>query len=168
MQPEIEIQSRALAPIGAWRPLPSSWVLPIRGRQGGSRPRLPPGDVIGVWPPNSILTATLPPLATAGIGAYLLAASRPHLAGELPADFPIPWCWRSRDQLQSEASWPPSACAGLPTPRRGSTRSGGWWPSSVGACSSPLRLFVPDAAAVNLLHGEPYWLVWRTRSSPTS
>jgi len=80
MLPETETRSRALAPSAAWRPLPSSWVLPITGRQGGSRPSASTGDVIGGLATNSILTATLLLSPRRHWWLYLLAAFPAHLA----------------------------------------------------------------------------------------
>ena len=126
--------------------------------------RFPPATSSVVWPPNSILTATLLLSQRRRWWIYLLAAFPAHLAGELPADWPIPLVLALFVTNCSEAliaavcvRWLSDAPARLDTLRRMVAFIAG------AVFIAPFVSSFLDAAAVNVLHGEPYWLVWRTR-----
>jgi len=126
--------------------------------------RFPPATSSVVWPPNSILTATLLLSQRRRWWIYLLAAFPAHLAGELPADWPIPLVLALFLTNCSEAliaavcvRWLSDAPARLDTLRRMVAFIAG------AVFIAPFVSSFLDAAAVNVLHGEPYWLVWRTR-----
>jgi signal transduction histidine kinase/integral membrane sensor domain MASE1 len=126
--------------------------------------RFPPAMSSVVWPPNSILTATLLLSPRRRWWLYLLAAFPAHLAGELPADWPIPLVLVLFATNCSEAllaavcvRWFTEVPARLDTLRRMVAFIAG------AALVAPFLSSFLDAAAVDVLHGEPYWLVWRTR-----
>ena len=126
--------------------------------------RFPPAMSSVVWPPNSILTATLLLSPRRRWWLYLLAAFPAHLAGELPADWPIPLVLVLFATNCSEAllaavcvRWFTDVPARLDTLRRMVAFIAG------AALVAPFVSSFLDAAAVDVLHGEPYWLVWRTR-----
>src|SRR5467141_3837859 len=165
MLPETETQisrARAIGRVAATAVLVG--VAYYVGAKVGLVLRLPPATSSVVWPPNSILTATLLLSPRRHWWLYLLAAFPAHLAGELPADFPIPLVLALFVTNCSEAllaavcvRWFTDAPARLDTLRR-------MVAFIVGAVLiAPFGSSFLDAAAVNLLHGEPYWLVWRTR-----
>jgi two-component system sensor kinase FixL len=126
--------------------------------------RLPPSTPSVLWPPNSILTATLLLTPTRRWGLYLLAALPAHLAVEMPV------------------GWPPLLVLGLFVTNcseallaAGCLRAFGDDPTRFDTLRRVVKfvlaaaLFAPfassffDAAAVASFIGEPYWLVWRTR-----
>jgi integral membrane sensor domain MASE1/PAS domain-containing protein len=126
-------------------------------------PRLPPTVPSVVWPPNSILTATLLLTPRRRWWIYLLAAFPAHLAAELPAWSP-PLVFALFVTNCSEALLGAlfvrhfsDAPARIDTLRR------------VGIFILGAALFAPfassflDAAAVSTLRGDLYWIVWRTR-----
>src|SRR5882672_2780463 len=165
MLPETETQisrARAIGRVAASAVLVG--VAYYVGAKVGLVLRLPPATSSVVWPPNSILTATLLLSPRRRWWLYLLAAFPAHLAGELPADFPIPLVLALFVTNCSEAllaavcvRWLTDAPARLDTLRR-------MVAFIVGAVLvAPFGSSFLDAAAVNVLHGEPYWLVWRTR-----
>jgi signal transduction histidine kinase/integral membrane sensor domain MASE1 len=126
--------------------------------------RFPPAMSSVVWPPNSILTATLLLSPRRRWWLYLLAAFPAHLAGELPADWPIPLVLVLFATNCSEAllaavcvRWFTEVPARLDTLRRMVAFIAG------AALVAPFLSSFLDAGAVDVLHGEPYWLVWRTR-----
>ncbi len=127
--------------------------------------RLPPSVPSVVWPPNSILTATLLLAAPRRWWIYLLAAFPAHLAAELPA-FPVPLVLAFFATNCSEALIA-AICvrrfsadpARLDTLRRVVVFIAG------AALLAPFLSSFADAAAVAWLRGDPYWVVWRTRCS---
>jgi len=134
------------------------------GAQVGLVLRFPPAMSSVVWPPNSILTATLLLSPRRRWWLYLLAAFPAHLAGELPADWPIPlvlllFATNCSEALLAAACvrWFTDVPARLDTLRRMVVFIAG-----AGLVAPFVSSFL-DAAAVDMLHGEPYWLVWRTR-----
>src|SRR5882672_9269726 len=163
MQPETEIQisrARAIGRVAATAVLVG--VAYYVGAKVGLVLRLPPAMSSVFWPPNSILTATLLLSPRRRWWLYLLAAFPAHLAGALPADFPIPlalFVTNCSEALLAAVCvrWFNDAPARLDTLRRMVV-------FIVGAVLiAPFGSSFLDAAAVNVLHGEPYWLVWRTR-----
>src|SRR5215472_18023401 len=60
------------------------------GAKAGLALRFPSSTPSVIWPPNSILTATLLLTAPRRWWIYLLAALPGHLAAELPTAFPTP------------------------------------------------------------------------------
>src|SRR3989442_8275978 len=58
------------------------------GAEAGLVFRFPPATPSVIWPPNSILTATLLMAAPGRWWIYLLAALPAHMAAELPAGWP--------------------------------------------------------------------------------
>jgi len=127
--------------------------------------RFPPSTPSVIWPPNSILTATLLLAPRRRWWIYLLAALPAHLAAELPA-WPAPLVLSLFATNCSEALLAAlyvrqfsDAPALLDTLRRVVVFIAG------AALVAPFVSSFADAAAVASFGGEPYWLVWRTRFS---
>jgi len=134
------------------------------GAKAGLVLRFPSSTPSVIWPPNSILTATLLLTAPRRWWIYLLAALPGHLAAELPTAFPTPLVLGLYATNCSEALMAAvfvrcfsDAPARLDTLRRVAVFIFG---------AVLLATFVStfaDAAMVTATRGEPYWLVWRTR-----
>jgi len=134
------------------------------GAKSGLVLRFPSSTPSVIWPPNSILTASLLMTAPRHWWIYLLAALPAHLAAELPAAWPTPLVLGLYATNCSEA-----LMAALCVRRF----------SDAPAMLDSLRRVVvfilgavflatflssfADAALVTATRGEPYWLVWRTR-----
>jgi len=126
--------------------------------------RLPPATPSIVWPPNSILTATLLLTPTRRWWIYLLAALPAHLAAELPVLAPASlvvalYVTNCLEALIGAASVRvlSDAPARFDTlPRVAAFVVG------AGLLGPFLSSFV-DAGAVAGLKHEPYWAVWQTR-----
>ena len=126
--------------------------------------RLPPATPSILWPPNSILTATLLLSPTRRWWIYLLAALPAHLIVELPVLSPpslvfVLFATNCLEALIGAVAV--RALSDAPTrfdtlPRVTAFVVGG------GVLGPFLSSFV-DAGAVSLLAGEPYVSVWRTR-----
>ncbi len=126
--------------------------------------RLPPATPSVVWPPNSILTATLLLAPPRRWGIYLFSAFVAHLAAVSHAVSPFPLVLALFATNCSEALIAAlyvralsDAPARLDTLRRVVVFIAG---------AALLATFVSsfvDAAMVDFFRGEPYWLVWRTR-----
>src|SRR4051812_40668844 len=125
--------------------------------------RFPPSVPSAVWPPNSILTATLLLAPRRRWWIYLLAALPAHLAAELPA-WPATLVFALFATNCSEAVLAAlfvrrfnEAPECLDTLRRVAVFIAG------AVLLAPFLSSFPDAAAVNALLGQPFWAVWRTR-----
>jgi two-component system sensor kinase FixL len=128
--------------------------------------RIPPATPSVLWPPNSVLTATLLLAPRRRWWIYLLAAFPAHLAAELPAGWPTSLVLALFATNCSEALVAAvcvrhfsDAPTRLDTLRRVVVFIAG------AALLAPFLSSFADAAAVAWLHGDPYWLVWRTRFS---
>ena len=126
--------------------------------------RFPPATPSVLWPPNSILTATLLLSPPRRWGIYLLAAFPAHLVAELGAEWPVSLVLTLFVTNCSEALLAAicvrrfsDAPTRFDTLRRVVVFIGG------AVLVAPFVSSFPDAAAVTALNGEPYWLVWRTR-----
>jgi signal transduction histidine kinase/integral membrane sensor domain MASE1 len=126
--------------------------------------RLPPATPSVVWPPNSVLTATLLLAPRRRWWIYLLAALPAHLAAALPALQPVSLAVVLFATNCSEALIAAlcvrafsDAAGRLDTLRRVVVFIAG------AALLAPFLSSFADAAAVTLLRGEPYWTVWTTR-----
>src|SRR3954470_713433 len=126
--------------------------------------RLPPAIPSVVWPPNSILTATLLLVPRKRWWIYLLAVLPAHLAAELPAGWPLPLVLALFATNCSEALIAAlclrrfsDAPARVDTLRRAVTFIVG------AAILAPFLSSFADAAAVATFRGESYWRVWGTR-----
>jgi len=125
--------------------------------------RLPPATPSVLWPPNTILTAALLMSPPRHWWRYLFAALPAHLLAEvgvwpltLVLAFFVTNC--SQALIAAAGVWRFSdAPARFDTLRRVTI-----FILAAGLAAPFLSSFV-DAAAVMLLVGEPYWLVWRTR-----
>jgi signal transduction histidine kinase/integral membrane sensor domain MASE1 len=126
--------------------------------------KLPPMTPSVMWPPNSILTATLLLAPPGRWWVYLLAVLPAHLAVQLQAGWPGPLIAAlfvtncSEALLGAGIVWRFSdAPSRFDTLRRVAV-------FIVGAVLlGPFLSSYLDAGVVTLLRGEPYWLVWRTR-----
>jgi two-component system, LuxR family, sensor kinase FixL len=125
--------------------------------------RLPPTTPSVLWPPNTILTAALLMSPPRHWWRYLLAALPAHLLAEVGI-FPLPLVLGffvtncSQALIAAAALWRLSdAPARFDTLRRVTL-----FILAAGLAAPFLSSFV-DAAAVTLILGESYWLVWRTR-----
>src|SRR4051812_36720562 len=125
--------------------------------------RLPPTVPSVVWPPNSILTATLLLAPRRRWWIYLLAVLPAHLAAEMPA-WPFPLALAFFVTNCSEAVVAAlcvrqfsDAPARLDTLRRVVIFILG------AAVFAPFVSSFLDAAAVSFVRGDGYWPVWRTR-----
>src|SRR5438876_367287 len=116
-----------------------------------------------LWPPNSILTATLLLTPVRRWWLYLLAALPAHLAAELPVLPPLLviglFATNCVEALVAAAGlrWFSDAPTRFDTLRR----MVGF--VLVGALVAPFVSSFPDAALVAALQGESYSVVWRTR-----
>jgi two-component system, LuxR family, sensor kinase FixL len=126
--------------------------------------RFPPSTPSVVWPPNSILTATLLVAPRRRWWIYLVAAFPAHLAAELAAGLSLPLVLALFVTNCGEALLAAScvrrfsdAPARLDTLRRVVIFVVG------AALAAPFISSFADAAAVTAFRGEAYWLVWRTR-----
>ena len=136
------------------------------GAKAGLVLRLPPSTPSVIWPPNSILTATLLLTPPRRWWIYLLAALPAHLAAELPVAWPTPLVLGLFGTNCSEALIAAvvlrhfsDAPAKLDTLRRVVV-------FILGAVffATFVSTFA-DAALVTAIRAEPYWLVWQTRFS---
>jgi signal transduction histidine kinase/integral membrane sensor domain MASE1 len=125
--------------------------------------RFPPTTPSVMWPPNAILTATLLLAPPRRWWIYLLAALPAHLAAELGA-FPTPLVLSFFVTNCSEALIGAATVRALnDAPTRFDTLAR-VTVFIVGAVFlSPFLTSFPDAGVVNLVLGEPFWEVWRTR-----
>ncbi|HYS07628.1 MAG TPA: MASE1 domain-containing protein [Myxococcales bacterium] len=126
--------------------------------------RLPPTTPSVVWPPNSILTATLLLAPRRRWWIYLIAAFPVHLAVALPTLGSLPLVLALYATNCSEALIAAfcvrrfsDAPARLDTLRRVGIYIAG------AALAAPFLSSFPDAAAVAIFKGEPYWSVFATR-----
>jgi integral membrane sensor domain MASE1/PAS domain-containing protein len=126
--------------------------------------RFPPATPSVLWPPNAILTATLLLTPPRRWWIYLLAALPAHLAAELGTGWPAALVLALFITNCSEALVAAicihrfsEAPARVDTLRRVAVFLGG------AVFLAPFVSSFADAAAVAVLRGEPYWLVWRTR-----
>jgi two-component system, LuxR family, sensor kinase FixL len=126
--------------------------------------RFPPSTPSVLWPPNTILTATLLLTAPRRWWISLLAALPAHLVAELGVAWPISlvlalFATNCSEALIAAAGvrWFSDAPGRFDTLRRVTV-----FIVAAGLAAPFLSSFV-DAAAVAVVHGEPYWLVWRTR-----
>ena len=126
--------------------------------------RLPPSIPSVVWPPNSILTATLLLAAPRRWWIYLLAAFPAHLLAELPNIGPVPLVLALFATNCSEALIAAlcvrlfsDAPGRLDTLRRVVVFIAG------AALLAPFLSSFADAAVVTAFRREAYWTVWRTR-----
>lgn len=126
--------------------------------------RLPPTVPSVLWPPNSILTATLLLTPPRRWWLYLLAPLPAHLLAEMPAGWPTSLILSLFVTNCSEA-FIGAAClraiSDAPT-RFDTLRRVLTFVLAVGLFAPFASSFL-DAAAVASLHDERYWLVWRTR-----
>ena len=134
------------------------------GAEAGLVFRFPPATPSVIWPPNSILTATLLMAAPGRWWIYLLAALPAHMAAELPAGWPTLLVLGLFVTNCSEALLAAvcvrrfsDAPARLDTLRRVVVFILG------AVLFAPFVSTFADAALVTATRGEPYWLVWRTR-----
>ncbi|PYM92124.1 MAG: hypothetical protein DME08_21160 [Candidatus Rokuibacteriota bacterium] len=125
--------------------------------------RFPPATPSLLWPPNSILTATLLLSAPRRWGIYLLAALPAHLVAELGV-FPVPLVLSLFVTNCSEALLA-AICvrrfSDAPTHFDTLRRVVAFIVGAV--LVAPFVSSFVDAAAVTALRDEPYWFVWRTR-----
>ena len=125
--------------------------------------RFPPATPSLLWPPNSILTATLLLSAPRRWGIYLLAALPAHLVAELGV-FPFPLVLSLFVTNCSEALLA-AICvrrfSDAPTHFDTLRRVVAFIVGAV--LVAPFVSSFVDAAAVTALRDEPYWFVWRTR-----
>jgi len=125
--------------------------------------RFPPTTPSVLWPPNSILTATLLLTPVRRWWLYLLAALPAHLAAELPVLPPLLvfglFATNCAEALVAAAGlrWLSDAPTRFDTLRRMVVFV------LVGALFAPFVSSFPDAALVAVIQGEPYSFVWRTR-----
>jgi PAS domain S-box-containing protein len=126
--------------------------------------RFPPATPSVMWPPNALLTATLLLTPPRQWWLYLLAALPAHLAAELGMVWPLSLVLVLFITNCSEAliaavgmRWLSAVPVRFDTLRRVVV----FIISTV--LLAPLLSSFADASAVTTLHGEPYWLVWRTR-----
>ena len=134
------------------------------GAKAGLVLRFPSSTPSVIWPPNSILMATLLLAPPRRWWIYLLAALPAHLASELPAAFPTTLALGLFVTNCSEAVLAAvfvrsfsDAPAPLDTLRRVVVFILG------AVLLANLLTTFPDAALVTSIRGEPFWLVWRTR-----
>jgi signal transduction histidine kinase/integral membrane sensor domain MASE1 len=130
----------------------------------GSALRLPPDVTSVLWPPNSILTATLLLSPPRRWPIYLLAALPAHLLVEL-REWPLPLVLALFATNCSEALFGAIGVrllGGTASSLFDSLRGIGIFFVAV-VLAGPLLSSFLDAAAVHGFHGEPYWVVWRNR-----
>src|SRR3989441_5573159 len=152
--------------VQGWSPAGTLLVVAVAyylGAQLGFILRFPPTTPSVLWPPNSILTATLLLTPVRRWWLYLLAALPAHLAAELPV-LPLLLVFGLFATNCAEAL---VAAAGLrwlsDAPTRFDTLRRMVVFVLVGALFAPFISSFPDAALVALIQGEPYSFVWRTR-----
>ena len=126
--------------------------------------RFPPATPSVMWPPNAILTATLLLTPLRQWWIYLLAAFPAHLVAELGMIGPLPLVLVLFITNCSEAflaaigvRWLSDTTVRFDTLRRVAVFI------VAAVLLAPFVTSFADAAAVAMLKGEPYWLVWRTR-----
>jgi len=126
--------------------------------------RIPPSTPSVLWPPNTILTATLLLTPPRRWWIYLLAALPAHLAAELGMEWPASlvlalFITNCSEALIAAAGvrWFSDAPGRFDTLRRVTV-----FIVAAGLVAPFLSSFV-DAAAVAAVQDEPYWLVWRVR-----
>jgi signal transduction histidine kinase/integral membrane sensor domain MASE1 len=136
------------------------------GAKAGLVLRFPSSTPSVIWPPNSILTATLLMAPPRRWWIYLLAALPAHLAAELPAAWPMPLVLGLFATNCSEALVAAVCVRSLSdSPARLDTlRRVVVFILGAVLLATFLSTFA-DAALVTTTRGEPYWLVWRTRFS---
>jgi two-component system sensor kinase FixL len=132
----------------------------------GALLKLPPLTPSIMWPPNAMLSAALLLSPPRRWGIYLLAALPAHLAALLPQpNFSLVFILVVFATNCSEALIAALLVRRVAPGGRitfDSLRSAGTFILCVGLAAPFFSSFL-DAAAVNLLRGEPYELVWRTR-----
>jgi integral membrane sensor domain MASE1 len=126
--------------------------------------RFPPATPSVLWPPNSILTAALLLTPPRRWRIYLIAALPAHLAAELQLAWPTPLVLALFLTNCSEALIAAGCLRALSDPPTcfGTLRRMVVFVLTVGLLAPFASSFL-DAGVVELLHGEPYWAVWRTR-----
>jgi two-component system sensor kinase FixL len=136
------------------------------GAKAGLVLRFPPSTPSVIWPPNSILTATLLMAAPRRWWIYLLAALPAHLAAELPVGWPTSLVLGLFVTNCSEALVAAVCvrCFSDAPARLDTLRRVVVFILSAVFLAVFLSTFA-DAALVTTTRGEPYWLVWRTRFS---
>jgi signal transduction histidine kinase/integral membrane sensor domain MASE1 len=135
------------------------------GSRFGFLLKFPPLTPSVMWPPNAILTAALLLTPPRRWWIYLLAVLPAHLATQLPHAFPIAlilvlFATNCSEALVAALLIRRFAAGGHIT--FDSLRSAGTFILCAGLAAPFLTSFL-DAAAVTLLRGESYELVWRTR-----
>jgi len=152
--------------VQGWSPAGTLLVVAVAyyvGAQLGFILRFPPTTPSVLWPPNSILTATLLLTPVRRWWLYLLAALPAHLAAELPV-LPLLLVFGLFATNCAEAL---VAAAGLrwlsDAPTRFDTLGRMAVFVLVGALAAPFVSSFPDAALVTAIQGESYSFVWRTR-----
>lgn len=126
--------------------------------------RFPPATPSVLWPPNSVLTATLLLAPRRRWWIYLLAAFPAHLAAELPAGLPISLTLALFATNCSEALIAAVCVRRFSKgPARLDTLRGVVVFIAGAVLVAPFLSSFTDAAAVAGLRGEHYWSVWRTR-----
>src|SRR3989442_10873537 len=152
--------------VQGWRPAVTLRAVAIAyyvGAELGFILRFPPTTPSVIWPPNSILTATLLLTPVRRWWLYLLAALPAHLAAELPVLPPLLvfglFATNCAEALVAAAGlrWLSDAPTRFDTLRRMVVFV------LVGALFPPFISSFPDAALVAVIQGEPYSFVWRTR-----
>lgn len=126
--------------------------------------RFPPSTPSVLWPPNTILTATLLLTPPRRWWIYLLAALPAHLGAELDMEWPASlvlalFVTNCSEALIAAAGvrWFSDAPGRFDTLRRATV-----FIVAAGLVAPFVSSFA-DAAAVTAVQGEPYWLVWRMR-----
>jgi signal transduction histidine kinase len=126
--------------------------------------RFPPATPSIMWPPNAILTATLLLTPSRQWWICLLAAFPAHLIAELGVIGPLPLVLALFITNCSEACLAASGVRWLSdAPIRFDTLRRVVVFIVAAVLLAPFVTSFADAAAVAMLKGEPYWLVWRTR-----
>jgi two-component system sensor kinase FixL len=126
--------------------------------------RLPPATPSFMWPPNAILTATLLLVEPRHWWIYLFAALPGHLAAELVAGFPVPLALALFLTNCSEAvlgAVGVRLCSDAPSRFDTLQRVAVFIGAAV--FIGPYVSSFLDAAAVTMVRGEAYWVVWRAR-----
>src|SRR5437773_1939354 len=152
--------------VQGWRPAATLLAVAVAyyvGAQLGFILRFPPTTPSVLWPPNSILTATLLLTPVRRWWLYLLAALPAHLAAELPVLPPL----LVFGLFATNCAEALVAAAGLrwlsDAPTRFDTLPRMAVFVLVGALAAPFVSSFPDAALVTAIQGESYSFVWRTR-----
>jgi two-component system, LuxR family, sensor kinase FixL len=128
--------------------------------------RFPPTTPSVLWPPNSILTATLLLLPTGRWWLVLLAALPAHVAAELPAGWPLPLVMALFVTNCMEAVIAAALMRRFSddATRFDTLKRAGVFIIAAGLIAPLLSTFA-DATVVWLAHAESYWHVWVTRLS---